>query len=68
MGQSKTENFHFALQFKPIITAAYFDAGDESAQWENYNFELSPLWTILRNDSKIPFELYFFYRNRLEPR
>ena len=42
MGQSKTENFHFGLQFKPIIAAAYFDASDESAQWENYNFELSP--------------------------
>ena len=42
VGQSKTENFHFGLQFKPIIAAAYFDAGDESAQWENYNFELSP--------------------------
>ena len=42
VGQSKTENFHFGLQFKPIIAAAYFDAGDKSAQWENYNFELSP--------------------------
>ncbi len=42
MGQSKNENFHFGLQFKPIITAAYFDSGDESAQWEDYNFELSP--------------------------
>ncbi len=41
-GQSKTENFHFGLQFKPIIAAAYFDASDESVQWENYNFELSP--------------------------
>ena len=42
VGQSKTENFYFGLQFKPIIAAAYFDAGDESSQWENYNFELSP--------------------------
>ena len=41
MGQSKTENFHFGLQFKPIIAAAYFDDSDEYAQWENYNFELS---------------------------
>ena len=41
-GQNKTENFHFGLQFKPIIAAAYFDAGNESAQWENYNFKLSP--------------------------
>lgn len=42
VGQSKTENFYFGLQFKPIIAAAYFDAGDESVQWGNYNFELSP--------------------------
>ena len=42
MGQNKSENFHFGLQFKPIIAAAYFDAGDEFAQWEDYNFELSP--------------------------
>ena len=42
IGQSKTENFHFGLQFKPIIVAAYFDAGDKSVQLENYNFELSP--------------------------
>ena len=41
-GQNKSENFHFGLQFKPIIAAAYFDAGDEFAQWEGYNFELSP--------------------------
>ena len=42
MGQNKSENFHFGLQFKPIIAAADFDAGDEFAQWEDYNFELSP--------------------------
>ncbi len=42
LGQNVNENFHFGLQFKPIIAAAYFDAGDESVKWENYNFELSP--------------------------
>ena len=42
VGQSKSENFYFGLQFKPIIAAAYFDAGDESSEWKNYNFELSP--------------------------
>ena len=41
-GQSDTDKFSFGLQFKPIIAAAYFDAGDESAQWEGYNFNLSP--------------------------
>ena len=42
VGQSKSENFDFGLQFKPIISAAYFDVGDESEQWGNYKFELSP--------------------------
>ena len=41
-GQSDTDKFSFGLQFKPIIAAAYFDAGDESAQWEGYSFNLSP--------------------------
>lgn len=41
-GQSDIDKFSFGLQFKPIIAAAYFDAGDESAQWEGYNFNLSP--------------------------
>ena len=41
-GQNKTEKLPFCLQFKPIIAAAYFDAGNKSAQWENYNFKLSP--------------------------
>ena len=41
-GQNDMDDFSFGLQFKPIIAAAYFDAGDESAQWEGYNFKLSP--------------------------
>ncbi len=41
-GQSDIDKFSFGLQFKPIIAAAYFDAGDESAKWEGYNFNLSP--------------------------
>ena len=35
VGQSKSENFDFGLQFKPIISAAYFDVDDESEQWGN---------------------------------
>ena len=41
MGQSKTQNFDFGLQFKPIIATTYFDAGEESVQWEKFNFKLS---------------------------
>ena len=41
MGQSKTQNFDFGLQFKPIIASTYFDAGKESVQWEKFNFKLS---------------------------
>ena len=41
MGQSKTQNFDFGLQFKPIIASNYFDAGKESVQWEKFNFKLS---------------------------
>ena len=41
-GQNDLEEISFGLQFKPIIAAAYFDAGDESAQWQEYNFNLSP--------------------------
>jgi len=42
MGQDDIEKVSFGLQFKPIIAAAYFDAGDETAEWETYSFELSP--------------------------
>ena len=41
-GQNDIEDISFGLQFKPIIAAAYFNAGDESTQWEGYNFNLSP--------------------------
>ena len=41
MGQSKTQNFVFGLQFKPIIATDYFDDGKESVQWDKFNFKLS---------------------------
>ena len=41
--QNDLEEFTFGLQFKPIIPAAYFNAGDESTSWEDgYSSELSP--------------------------
>lgn len=41
--QNTIDEFTFGLQFKPIIPAAYFNAGDESAVWQDgYNSELSP--------------------------
>ena len=42
LAQNNTENFFFGVQFKPIISAAYFDAGSESKQWENYNLMIEP--------------------------
>ena len=42
LAQNNTENFFFGVQFKPIISAAYFDAGGESKQWENYNLKIEP--------------------------
>ena len=42
IAQNNTENFFFGVQFKPIISAAYFDAGSESKQWENYNLKIEP--------------------------
>lgn len=41
-GQNDIEKFSFGLQFKPIISAAYFDAGDQEVQWDDYSFKLSP--------------------------
>ena len=41
--QNDIEEFTFGLQFKPIIPAAYFNAGDESTAWEGgYSSELLP--------------------------
>jgi hypothetical protein len=42
LGQNKLDKFTFGLQFKPIISAAYFNAGDETAKWDDYTFEISP--------------------------
>lgn len=41
--QNTIDEFTFGLQFKPIIPAAYFNAGDESAVWQDeYSSELLP--------------------------
>ncbi len=41
--QNTIDEFTFGLQFKPIIPAAYFNAGDESANWQDgYSSELLP--------------------------
>ena len=41
--QNGIEEFTFGLQYKPIISASYFNAGDESATWEDgYSSELLP--------------------------
>lgn len=41
--QNGIEEFTFGLQYKPIISASYFNAGDESAIWEDgYSSELLP--------------------------
>ena len=41
--QNTIDEFTFGLQFKPIIPAAYFNAGDESADWQDgYTSEFSP--------------------------
>ena len=42
IGQNKLDEFTFGLQFKPIIPAAYLNADDVSAQWDDYYFEINP--------------------------
>ena len=35
----------FGLQYKPIVPVAYFDAANISAQWDNFQFNLSPKYS-----------------------
>ena len=42
IGQNKLDEFTFGIQFKPIVSVAYFNAGEVSAQWNDYSFEIKP--------------------------
>ena len=42
LAQDSDSPFSFGLQYKPIISAAYFNAGDEDVIWENNEANLSP--------------------------
>ncbi|MEC8611320.1 MAG: outer membrane beta-barrel protein [Bacteroidota bacterium] len=42
LAQDSDSPFSFGLQYKPIITAAYFNAGDEDVIWDNNEASLSP--------------------------
>ena len=35
----------FGLQYKPIVPVAYFNAANISAQWDNFQFNLSPKYS-----------------------
>ena len=45
IAQAQEKKFVFGLQYKPIVTAAYFDAANISAEWANFQFDLSPRYS-----------------------
>ncbi len=42
LAQAQEKKTVFGLQYKPIVPAAYFDAANISAEWDNFQFDLSP--------------------------
>lgn len=42
IAQDNSSPFSFGLQYKPIVSATYFNAGDLNANWDNNEVELSP--------------------------
>ena len=45
IAQAQEKQAFFALQYKPIVPAAYFDAGNISAEWDKFKFDLSPRYS-----------------------
>lgn len=45
MVQAQEKKTFFGLQYKPIVPAAYFDAANISAKWDNFQFNLSPRYS-----------------------
>lgn len=43
--QAQEKKAVFGLQYKPIVPVAYFDAGNISAEWDNFKFDLSPRYS-----------------------
>lgn len=42
IAQAQEKQAFFAIQYKPIIPAAYFNAANISSEWDNFKFDLSP--------------------------
>ena len=45
LAQAQEKKTVFGLQYKPIVPAAYFDAANISAEWDNFQFDLSPRYS-----------------------
>ena len=45
IAQAQEKQAFFALQYKPIVPAAYFNAANISAEWGNFKFNLSPRYS-----------------------
>ncbi len=43
--QAQEKQTMFGLQYKPIVPSAYFDAANISAEWDNFQFDLSPRYS-----------------------
>ena len=45
LAQAQEKKTVFGLQYKPIVPAAYFDAANITAEWDNFQFDLSPRYS-----------------------
>ena len=45
IAQAQEKQAFFALQYKPIIPAAYFNAANISNEWDSFKFDLSPRYS-----------------------
>ena len=45
VAQAQEKQTVFGLQYKPIVPASYFDAANISAEWDNFQFDLSPRYS-----------------------
>ena len=45
VAQAQEKLTAFGLQYKPIVPAAYFDAANIGAEWEEFQFDLAPKYS-----------------------
>ncbi len=45
MAHAQEKQALFGLQYKPIVPVAYFDAANISAEWDNFQFNISPRYS-----------------------